>query len=136
MIRRRFIQMTLIAASSAALSLISTAVSASSRGDGGASRSSGASNSGASNSGASNSGASNSGASRSSGASLNRASQSSSNDGQASRSRGGSRGNDDRGGSIYCSTDANGNQVCNRVNSDGLEPVTDSDLDDVLKSFN
>ena len=120
MLRRRFIQMTLIAASSAALSLISTAVSASSRG----------------NEGASNSGASNSGASRSSGASLNRASQSSSDDGQASLTRGGSRGSDDRGGSIYCSTDANGQQVCNRVNSDGLQPVTDSDLDDVLKSFN
>ena len=93
MLRRKFMQLVLVASSSSALSLLGTVARAS----GGASRND------------------------SGGASRN-------DSGGASRN--GSRG------SVYCATDANGQQTCRTETSDGLSNVDDSDLDDVLKSFN
>ena len=94
MLRRKFMQLMLVASFSSALALVGTTARAS----GGAS-----------------SNDSGGGASVSSGG--------------ASRS-GGARA------SIYCATDANGQQNCQEETSDGLSSVNDSDLDDVLKSFN
>jgi hypothetical protein len=91
MLRRKFMQLMIVASSSSALA----AIGSTARASGGASRNSG-------------------GASR--------------NDGGASRNSGGA--------SIYCATDANGQQTCQKETYDGLSTVTDSDLDDVLKSFN
>ena len=85
MLRRKFMQLVLVASSSSALSVLGTVARAS----GGASR----------------------------------------ND-SGGASRNGSRG------SVYCATDANGQQTCRTETSDGLSNVDDSDLDDVLKSFN
>ena len=93
MLRRKFMQLVLVASSSSALSVLGTVARAS----GGASRND------------------------SGGASRN-------DSGGASRN--GSRG------SVYCATDANGQQTCRTETSDGLSNVDDSDLDDVLKSFN
>ena len=109
MLRRKFMQLMLVASSSSALSVLGTVAHAS----GGASRN--------------DSG----GASRndSGGASRNDSSGASRND-----SGGASRSNS--GGSVYCATDANGQQTCQTESSDGLSTVSDSDLDDVLKSFN
>ena len=125
MLRRKFMQLVLVASSSSALSVLGTVARASgaaSRNDtGGASRND------------------SSGASRNDtgGASRNDSSGASRNDtGGASRndSSGASRSNS--GGSVYCATDANGQQTCQTESSDGLSTVSDSDLDDVLKSFN
>ena len=71
------------------------------------------------------------GASRndSGGASRNDSSGASRND-SSGASRNGS------GASVYCATDANGQQTCRNETSDGLSSVSDSDLDDVLRSFN
>ena len=71
------------------------------------------------------------GASRndSSGASRNDSSGASRND-SSGASRNGS------GASVYCATDANGQKTCRNETSDGLSSVSDSDLDDVLRSFN
>jgi len=93
MLRRKFMQLVLVASSSSALSVLGTVARAS----GGASRN---------------------------------------DSGGASRndSSGASRSNS--GGSVYCATDANGQQACQNETSDGLSTVSDSDLDDVLKSFN
>ena len=109
MLRRKFMQLVLVASSSSALSVLGTVARAS----GGASRND------------------SSGASRndSSGASRNDSSGASRND-----SGGASRSNS--GGSVYCATDANGQQTCQTESSDGLSTVSDSDLDDVLQSFN
>ena len=109
MLRRKFMQLMLVASSSSALSVLGTVARAS----GGASRND------------------SSGASRndSGGASRNDSSGASRND-----SSGASRSNS--GGSVYCATDANGQQTCRTETSDGLSNVDDSDLDDVLKSFN
>ena len=93
MLRRKFMQLVLVASSSSALSVLGTVARAS----GAASRND------------------------SSGASRN-------DSGGASRSN--------SGGSVYCATDANGQQTCQTESSDGLSTVSDSDLDDVLQSFN
>jgi len=109
MLRRKFMQLVLVASSSSALSVLGTVARAS----GGASRND------------------------SGGASRNDSSGASRNDtGGASRndSSGASRSNS--GGSVYCATDANGQQTCQTESSDGLSTVSDSDLDDVLQSFN
>jgi hypothetical protein len=125
MLRRKFMQLVLVASSSSALSVLGTVARAS----GGASRndSSGASRNDSSGGSSNDS----SGASRydSSGASRNDSSGASRND-----SSGASRSNS--GGSVYCATDANGQQTCQTESSDGLSTVSDSDLDDVLQSFN
>ena len=55
--------------------------------------------------------------------------------GSTARASGGASRNSG-GASIYCATDANGQQTCQKETYDGLSTVTDSDLDDVLKSFN
>ena len=94
MLRRKFMQLMLVASSSSALALVGTTA-----------RASGGTSSDDSGSGASRSG------------------------GGSSRSGGGRA-------SIYCATDANGQQNCQQETSDGLSSVNDSDLDDVLKSFN
>ena len=109
MLRRKFMQLVLVASSSSALSVLGTVARAS----GAASRND------------------SSGASRNDygGASRNDPSGASRNDtGGASRSN--------SGASVYCATDANGQQTCQTVSSDGLSTVSDSDLDDVLQSFN
>ena len=93
MLRRKFMQLVLVASTSSALSVLGTVARAS----GGASRND------------------------SSGASRN-------DSGGASRSN--------SGGSVYCATDANGQQTCQTESSDGLSTVSDTDLDDVLQSFN
>ena len=93
MLRRKFMQLVLVASSSSALSVLGTVARAS----GAASRND------------------------SSGASRN-------DTGGASRSN--------SGGSVYCATDANGQQTCQTESSDGLSTVSDSDLADVLQSFN
>ena len=93
MLRRKFMQLVLVASSSSALSVLGTVA-----------RASGA-------------------------ASRNDSSGASRND-----SSGASRSNS--GGSVYCATDANGQQTCQTESSDGLSTVSDSDLDDVLQSFN
>ena len=125
MLRRKFMQLVLVASSSSALSVLGTVARAS----GAASRndSSGASRNDTGGASRNDTG----GASRndSSGASRNDSSGASRND-----SSGASHSNS--GGSVYCATDANGQQTCQTVSSDGLSTVSDSDLDDVLQSFN
>ena len=125
MLRRKFMQLVLVASSSSALSVLGTVARAS----GGASRndSGGASRNDSSGASRNDTG----GASRndSSGASRNDTGGASRND-----SSGASRSNS--GGSVYCATDANGQQTCQTESSDGLSTVSDSDLDDVLQSFN
>ena len=108
MLRRKILQLVLASAATSTLALMGTAVRAS----GGASRN-------------------DSGASRndSSGASRNDSSGASRND-SSGASRNGS------GASVYCATDANGQKTCRNETSDGLSSVSDSDLDDVLRSFN
>ena len=115
MLRRKILQLVLASAATSTLALMGTAVRASSgasRNDSGASRN-------------------DSGASRndSSGASRNDSSGASRND-SSGASRNGS------GASVYCATDANGQKTCRNETSDGLSSVSDSDLDDVLRSFN
>ena len=117
MLRRKFMQLVLVASSSSALSVLGTVARAS----GGASRN--------------DSG----GASRndSSGASRNDTGGASRNDSSgASRNDTGGASRSNSGGSVYCATDANGQQTCQTESSDGLSTVSDSDLDDVLKSCN
>ena len=105
MLRRKFMQLVLVASSSSALSVLGTVARASGGESGGASRND------------------------SGGASRNDSGGASRND-SGGASRNGSRG------SVYCATDANGQQTCRTETSDGLSNVDDSDLDDVLKSFN
>jgi hypothetical protein len=109
MLRRKFMQLVLVASSSSALSVLGTVARAS----GGASRND------------------------SGGASRNDSSGASRNDsGGASRNDSGGASRNGSRGSVYCATDANGQQTCRTETSDGLSNVDDSDLDDVLKSFN
>ena len=109
MLRRKFMQLVLVASSSSALSVLGTVARAS----GGASRND------------------------SGGASRNDPGGASRNDsGGASRNNSGGASRIGSRGSVYCATDANGQQTCRTETSDGLSNVDDSDLDDVLKSFN
>ena len=109
MLRRKFMQLVLVASSSSALSVLGTVARAS----GGASRND------------------------SGGASRNDSGGASRNDsGGASRNDSGGASRNGSRGSVYCATDANGQQTCRTETSDGLSNVDDSDLDDVLKSFN
>ena len=115
MLRRKILQLVLASAATSTLALMGAAVRASggaSRNDSGASRN-------------------DSGASRndSSGASRNDSSGASRND-SSGASRNGS------GASVYCATDASGQKTCRNETSDGLSSVSDSDLDEVLRSFN
>ena len=106
MLRRKFMQLIIVASSSSALATIGSTARASggaSNNDGGASRNDG-------------------GASR--------------NDGGASIGHSGTGETHSGGASVYCATDATGQQTCQQETYDGLSTVTDSDLDDVLKSFN
>ena len=129
MLRRKILQLILASAATSTLALMGTAVRASvgaSRNDSGASRN-------------------DTGASRndSSGASRNDAGGASRNDSGASRNDTGASRNDSSGASrngsgasVYCATDANGQQTCWNETSDSLSNVSDSDLDEVLRSFN
>jgi len=122
MLRRKILQLVLASAATSTLALMGTAVRAS----GGASRN----DSGASRNDTGASRNDSSGASRNdTGASQNESSGASRND-SSGASRNGS------GASVYCATDANGQQTCRNETSDGLSSVSDSDLDDVLRSFN
>ena len=123
MLRRKILQLVLASAATSTLALMGAAVRAS----GGASRN----DSGASRNGSGASRNDSSGASRndSSGASRNDSSGASRND-SSGASRNGS------GASVYCATDASGQKTCRNETSDGLSSVSDSDLDDVLRSFN
>jgi len=122
MLRRKILQLVLASAATSTLALMGTAVRAS----GGASRN----DSGASRNDTGASRNDSSGASRNdTGASRNESSGASRND-SSGASRNGS------GASVYCATDANGQQTCRNETSDGLSSVSDSDLDDVLRSFN
>ena len=125
MLRRKFMQLVLVASSSSALSVLGTVArasgGASSNDTGGASRND--------TGGASRNDSSGASRNDTGGASRNDASGASGND-----SSGASRSNS--GGSVYCATDANGQQTCQTESSDGLSTVSDSDLDDVLQSFN
>ena len=63
--------------------------------------------------------------------------------GAAVRASGGASRNDSSGASrngsgasVYCATDASGQKACRNETSDGLSSVSDSDLDEVLRSFN
>jgi|SRR5210317_952678 len=58
------------------------------------------------------------------------------NDTGASRNDSSGASRNGSGASVYCATDANGQQTCRNETSDGLSSVSDSDLDDVLRSFN
>ena len=122
MLRRKILQLVLASAATSTLALMGTAVRAS----GGASRN----DSGASRNDTGASRNDSSGASRNdTGASRNESNGASRND-SSGASRNGS------GASVYCATDANGQQTCRNETSDGLSSVSDSDLDDVLRSFN
>src|SRR6056300_1369686 len=122
MLRRKILQLVLASAATSTLALMGTAVRASggaSRNDSGASRN-------------------DTGASRndSSGASRNDAGGASRNDSSgASRNDSSGASRNGKGASVYCSTDANGQETCETETYDGLSPVTDADLDDVLKTF-
>ena len=123
MLRRKILQLVLASAATSTLALMGTAVRASggaSRNDSGASRN---------DSGASRNVSSGASRNDSSGASRNDSSGASRND-SSGASRNGS------GASVYCATDANGQKTCRNETSDGLSSVSDSDLDDVLRSFN
>jgi hypothetical protein len=150
MLRRKFMQMMLVASSSSALALMATTARAS--GNRGASKN----DSGASVGRESNENHSETRESHSSAASVNRSESNENHSSGASVSHseaGGTHSSDYNGGasvgndrgasvgrsgsaSVYCSTDPNGQQTCQQVSTDGLETVTDSDLDDVLQSFN
>jgi hypothetical protein len=123
MLRRKILQLVLASAATSTLALMGTAVRASggaSRNDSGASRN---------DTGASRNDSSGASRNDSSGASRNDSSGASRND-SSGASRNGS------GASVYCATDANGQQTCRNETSDGLSSVSDSDLDEVLRSFN
>ena len=129
MLRRKFMQLVLVASSSGALAVLGTTARASggaSRNDNGASVSHSESNE--SHSGGASVGHSESNENHSGGASIGHSETNESHNGGASRNH--------AGGSIYCATDANGQQNCRTETSDGLSTVNDSDLDDVLQSFN
>lgn len=129
MLRRKFMQLVLVASSSGALAVLGTTARASggaSRNDNGASV--GHSESNESHSGGASVGHSESNENHSGGASIGHSETNESHNGGASRNH--------AGGSIYCATDANGQQNCRTETSDGLSTVNDSDLDDVLQSFN
>ena len=119
MLRRKFIQTMLIASSASAMALIGSTARASG--------------------GASGGGDSDNGASRSSGGASVNSGGASQSSGGASRSSGGASINsggasvnrDGTGASLYC--DVNGN--CVQETYDGLNTVTDNDLDDLLQSF-
>lgn len=112
MLRRKFIQTMLIASSASAMALIGSTARASG--------------------GASGGGDSDNGASRSSGgASVNSGGASRSSGGASINSGGASVNRDGTGASLYC--DVNGN--CVQETYDGLNTVTDNDLDDLLQSF-
>ena len=129
MLRRKFMQLVLVASSSGALALLGTTARAS----GGASRNDkgarvGHSESNENHSGRASVGHSESNENHSSGASIGHSETNESHNDGASRNH--------AGGSIYCATDANVQKNCQTVTSDGLSSVNDADLDDVLKSFN
>jgi hypothetical protein len=129
MLRRKFMQLVLVASSSGALAVLGTTARASggaSRNDNGASV--GHSESNENHSGGASVGHSESNENHSGGASIGHSETNESHNGGASRNH--------AGGSIYCATDANGQQNCRTETSDGLSTVNDSDLDDVLQSFN
>ena len=58
------------------------------------------------------------------------------NDTGASRNDSSGASRNGSGASVYCATDASGQKTCRNETSDGLSSVSDSDLDDVLRSFN
>jgi hypothetical protein len=58
------------------------------------------------------------------------------NDTGASRNDSSGASRNGSGASVYCATDANGQQTCWNETSDSLSNVSDSDLDEVLRSFN
>src|SRR6056300_1321405 len=107
MLRRKILQLVLASAATSTLALMGTAVRAS----GGASR-------------------------NDSGASRNDTGASRNDSGGASRNDASGASRNGSGASVYCATDANGQQTCRNETSDGLSSVSDSDLDDVLRSFN
>ena len=116
MIRRKFMQLVLVASSSSALAFVGTTAHASggeSGNDGGASR-------GGQNEANEN---------HSGGASIGGHDETNEN-----YTAGGTPSS--TGGSIYCSTNSSGQQNCGQETYDGLTTVTGSDLDDVLQSFN
>jgi hypothetical protein len=120
MLRRKFMQLIIVASSSSALATIGSTARASggaSNNDGGASRNDG-------------------GASRNDGGASRNDGGASRNDGGASIGHSGTGETHSGGASVYCATDATGQQTCQQETYDGLSTVTDSDLDDVLKSFN
>jgi hypothetical protein len=129
MLRRKFMQLVLVASSSGALAVLGTTARASGgaiRNDNGASV--GHSESNENHSGGARDGHSESNENHSGGDSIGHSETNESHNGGASRNH--------AGGSIYCATDANGQQNCRTETSDGLSTVNDSDLDDVLQSFN
>src|SRR6056300_993200 len=139
MLRRKILQLVLASAATSTLALMGTAVRASggaSRNDSGASRN----DTGASrndSSGASRNDSSGASRNDSSGASRNDSSGASRNDSSgASRNDSSSASRNGSGASVYCATDANGQQTCRNETSDGLSSVSDSDLAEVLRSFN
>ena len=144
MLRRKFMQLVLVASSSGALAVLGTTARASggaSRNDNGASVSHSESNE--SHSGGASVGHSESNENHSGGASVGHSESNENHSGGASighsetnESHNGGASRNHAGGSIYCATDANGQQNCRTETSDGLSTVNDSDLDDVLQSFN
>ena len=132
MIRRKFMQLVLVASSSSALAFVGTTAHASggeSGNDGGASRG-GQDEANENHSGGASVGG-NSGANEnhSGGASIGGHDETNEN-----YTAGGTPSS--TGGSIYCSTNSSGQQNCGQETYDGLTTVTGSDLDDVLQSFN
>ena len=132
MIRRKFMQLVLVASSSSALAFVGTTAHASggeSGNDGGASR--GGQNEANENhsGGASIGGNSGANENHSGGASIGGHDETNEN-----YTAGGTPSS--TGGSIYCSTNSSGQQNCGQETYDGLTTVTGSDLDDVLQSFN
>ena len=132
MIRRKFMQLVLVASSSSALAFVGTTAHASggeSGNDGGASR--GGQNEANENhsGGASVGGNSGANENHSGGASIGGHDETNEN-----YTAGGTPSS--TGGSIYCSTNSSGQQNCGQETYDGLTTVTGSDLDDVLQSFN
>ena len=131
MLRRKILQLVLASAATSTLALMGTAVRASggaSRNDSGASRN---------DTGASRNDSSGASRNDSGGASRNDSGGASRNDSSgASRNDSGGASRNGSGASVYCATDANGQQTCRNETSDGLSSVSDSDLDDVLRSFN
>lgn len=144
MLRRKFMQLVLVASSSGALAVLGTTARAS----GGASLKNNSASIGRSETNEThNSGASvnhyEPAESHSSGASINhtevneyRNDDSSIGHSESGENHNGGASRNHASGSIYCATDTNGLQNCQTVTSDGLSSVSDADLDDVLKSFN